>query len=206
MWWNIWIYFLDITTCIDATEYSQKLVSQGSCTKNVGIRIFYGRVITWCIIYCLLYPISKRLKLFLTDIICKWALLLDGNNVHQLFIISTEEILNTNQQVEIFSEVIAKTKEKFFLWFVDILIFEKQGKRHQKSLTILYHTTEDPKRNFSMGGGLIILSKYQMQIQTTGVTHFWRHVFSFLLQTVFLEKNVQASNDAIFKPIKKIIV
>ena len=88
---------LAITTCIDAIDCYRDTLSQGSYTKNVGIRGFPGGGKTWCMTYCALYAVSKGLRVTTTAMMAKRALQIGGNHWHKLFILPTEKILNPHR-------------------------------------------------------------------------------------------------------------
>ena len=71
---------LAITTCIDAIDYYRGTLSQGSYTKNVGIRGFSGGRKTWCMTYCALYAVSKGLRVTTTAMMAKRALQIGGTH------------------------------------------------------------------------------------------------------------------------------
>ena len=50
---------LEVTICIDAIDHYRDSLSQGTYTKNIGIRGFPGNGKTWCIAYCALYNVPK---------------------------------------------------------------------------------------------------------------------------------------------------
>ena len=58
------------------------MTSQGTYTKNVGIRGIPGGGKTWCMMYISLYAISKGLVCITTAFQCKRALMLGGIHKH----------------------------------------------------------------------------------------------------------------------------
>ena len=58
---------------------------QTKYTKNLGIRGFPGSGKTWCMMYSMVYAISKGLTVCTTAMMCKRALQLGGIHIDQLF-------------------------------------------------------------------------------------------------------------------------
>ena len=91
----------NITTCVDAIDSYRCLILQDSYTKNVRIRGFPGGGKTWCMIYCILYSISKGLKVTSRAIMWKYSLQLGEIHVHQIFNITTKDKLTPHRRAEL---------------------------------------------------------------------------------------------------------
>ena len=61
-----------------------------SYNKSVGICGFPGGGKTWCIMYRILYDISKVLRVNSTDMMCKCDIQIGGIHIHKLFKILTK--------------------------------------------------------------------------------------------------------------------
>ena len=77
------------------------MTSQGTYTKNVGIRGIPGGGKTWCMMYISLYAISKGLVCITTAFQCKRALMLGGIHKHQLFMLDTNDFTPTLRHAEL---------------------------------------------------------------------------------------------------------
>ena len=74
-----------IKLCKEAIDNYCNVNEQVHFTKNIGIRGFPGGGKTWCMMYCMLYAISKGLTVCTTAMMCKRALHLGGVHVNQVF-------------------------------------------------------------------------------------------------------------------------
>ena len=104
------------------------LILQYSYTKNVGICGFPGGGKTWCMIYCILYAISKGLKVTSTAMMCKHALKLGGIHIHKLFNIPTKENLTPHRWADLENlNSTNKSQKIHFLLYVDMLAFDEMN-------------------------------------------------------------------------------
>ena len=102
------------------------LILQYSYTKNVGICGFPCGGKTWCMIYCILYSISKGLKVTSKAMICKRALKLCGIHIHKLFNIPTKENLTPHRWADLENlNLTNKPQNVYFLLSVDMLAFDE---------------------------------------------------------------------------------
>ena len=92
---------LAIETCTNAIDNYRNVISQGTYTKNVGIRGIPGGGKTWCMMYISLYAISKGLVCITTAYQCKRALMLGGIHKHQLFMLDTNDFTPTLRRAEL---------------------------------------------------------------------------------------------------------
>ena len=76
---------LAIQSSIDSIDSYRHFHTRSSYMKNKCIRGSPGGGKTWCMMYCLLYAISKRLIVTTTALQCDHALHLGGQHIHQLF-------------------------------------------------------------------------------------------------------------------------
>ena len=114
---------LTITTCIDAIDSYRYLILQYLYTKNVGICGFLGGGKTWCMMYCILYYISKELKVTSTAMIYKRALQPVCIDSHKFFYFPTEDNLTPHRQAELsILNLMKKSKNRFltFFWYAGL--------------------------------------------------------------------------------------
>ena len=104
------------------------LILQDSSTKK-SVFVDYLVEGKKCMMYFILYDISKGLKATSTAMMHKRALQLGGIRVHQLFNIKTKEILNLHRRVELsILNPIQKPQKTIFLRSIDMLAFDEMCK------------------------------------------------------------------------------
>ena len=77
-------------------------------------------------IYCILYSISKGLKVTSTAVMCKRALKLGGIHINKLFNIPTKEKLTPHRWEDLENlNLTNKPRKLYFLLSVDMLAFDE---------------------------------------------------------------------------------
>ena len=178
-----------------------------SYTKNVGICGFPGGGKTWCMIYCILYDLSKGLKVTSKAVMCKRALQLGVIHINKLFNIPTKEKLTPHRWADLENlNLTNKPQNVYFLLYVDMLAFDEMDQSSAEILATFDITFRKIRNsNIYMGGVLIIFSINNTQIQP-----IWGHPFLIschiisCFKMVTLENSVQASNAGLLKCIQKI--
>ena len=62
---------LVIQMIVEAIDTYINVINQSKYTKILGIRGYPDGGKTWCMMYCILYVMSKGLKFISTDMMCK---------------------------------------------------------------------------------------------------------------------------------------
>ena len=120
---------LAIRTCIDSIDLYRYLDSQSSYTKNTGVRGSPGEGKTCCMMYCLLYLISKGIVVSTIALQCARSLHLGGVHIHQLFLVPTEDSIQLYRRDELAILRLFKNPTKLdFLCCLKILFVEKLAK------------------------------------------------------------------------------
>ena len=159
-----------IHVCVKAINQYQAMSNNGSYVKNVGIRGIPGGGKTWCMMYVMLYAISKGLVCITTAFMCKRALYLGGTHLHKLILIDTEDNSSIYRRAELAIIALMKDPKRMdFLRSLQVLFFDEAGQISDEmfaTLDIILRRVKDT--NIYMGGTLIILSMDHSQISPIG--------------------------------------
>lgn len=197
-----------IETCIETLDKYTNFARQTTYTKNIGIRGFPGAGKTWCMMYTVLYAISKGLKCTTSAMMCNRALQLGGIHAHKLFMLPPEQQqLTAHRRAELAIATLLKTPKKLhLLQTIDVIFWDEMGQVSAEMLnTFDIILKEIRKSNIYMGGVLFIFSMDHTQIQPVNGRPFLTscNIIS-CYKMVALEHSVRASTDSNFKRIQQI--
>lgn len=159
---------LAIQTTIDSIDSYRQFQTQSSYTKNMGVRGSPGGGKTWCMMYYMLYAISKGLIVTTTALQCSRALHLGGIHIHQLFLVPTEDnIPSLYRRAELAVLRLLKNPTKLdFICTLQILFVDEMGQMDDGMLAILDIIFRKLKKsNIYMGGVLLIFTMDHLQIK-----------------------------------------
>ena len=190
-----------LTTCIKAIDTYCQTTSTPVYVKNVGIRGFPGAGKTFCMMYTLVYAMSRGLNTVTTAIMCKRALQLGGVHLHQLFLLPTDEKITPQQRAELAIIKLMKNPKKLeFIKSLDVLYYDELGQTASEivaSLDIIFRTIK--QSNIYMGGVLIMFTLDHMQIRPIHRRQFLTSSNVISCYTmVSLQHSVRASQDLNF--------
>ena len=111
---------------------------QDSYTKNIGIWGFPGAGKTWCMMYLVVYAISKGLTVITTAIMSKRSIELGGIHIHQLFLLPTETNLTAHRRSELAILKLLKNPKKLDLIKSLDIIFLMKWVNCQQSLYLFF--------------------------------------------------------------------
>lgn len=196
-----------VMTAVDAIDSITDFTRQSSFTKHVGIRGFPGGGKTWCMMYCVLYAISKGLRLTTTALMAKRSLQLGNSHFHKIFMLPTESKYSSSQQADIaILRILRDPKKLHFLQSVNILFCDEMGQISAELLgTVDLILKRIRNSNVHMGGVLLIFTFDHTQIQPIGGRPFLTSSQIIpCFRTIALEHSVRASQDLDFKRVQEI--
>ena len=116
--------------------------------------------------YCLLYSISRGLKVTTTAMMCNRALQLGGVHVHKLFLLPTERLTPHRRSELAIIKLMKSPKRIEFIRSIDVLFFDEMGQVSSEFLaTFDIILRKIRNSNIYMGGVLFIFSMDHTQIQ-----------------------------------------
>ena len=196
---------LAIETCVDAIDAYRNTL-QDSFIKHVGILGFPGGGKTWCMMYCLLYSISRGLKVTTTAMMCNRALQLGGVHAHKLFLLPTERLTPHRRSELAIIKLMKSPKRIEFIRSIDVIFFDEMGQVSSEFLaTFDIILRKIRNSNIYMGGVLFIFSMDHTQIQPIEGHPFLTscHIIP-CYKMILLKNSVRAHNDLNFKRIQEI--
>ena len=192
-----------IETCIDAIDSYRNTLCK-SFVKHVGILGFPGGGKTWCMMYCLIYSISRGLKVTTAAMMCNCALQLGGIHIHKLFNLPIERLTPHRREELAIIKLMKYPKRIEFLRSIDVIFFDEMGQVSSEFLaTFDIILRRIRNSNIYMGGVLFIFSMDHTQIQPIEGHHFLTSIHIIpCYKMVVLRNSVRAHNDPDFKRIQ----